>query len=286
MARSETRHDSRSIGHSVESLAAMHPHSTQFFETMPSILPDANEERNEAVPSASAVHRLMRGVTAMVWYGMVVIVLINFSYGLLTGAPMSARTLVTPHQIDARVDTLHGWITRNTSSPESRSDVHAKPESTRYPSMREAPALYALHFQEAASRFGVELALLKAIARAESNGMPHAVSHKGALGVMQLMLPTARDYLDVGRNDLFNPRVNITISARHLAGLEPRVKRMFALANYSDEVRVKLIAAAYNAGWSRVKQYRGIPPFPETQTYSKRVWRYYEALSESSDSVL
>ena len=250
--------------------------------------PDSSLARDATSPQTLAFRGLMRGLLAVVWYGGLVVVLTNFSYGLLTDAPMTARALISTQQIDVRMDSLYKWVAK---TPSQESDLSAdskddKQKARKYPSMREAPALYALHFQEAARRFGVELELLRAIARAESNGMPHAVSHKGALGVMQLMLPTARDYLDVQRDDLFNPRVNITISARHLAGLEPKVKRMFALANYNDEVRVKLIAAAYNAGWSRIREYRGIPPFPETQTYSKRVWRYYKALRGNNRPVL
>jgi soluble lytic murein transglycosylase-like protein len=130
-----------------------------------------------------------------------------------------------------------------------------------------------------AERFGVEGRLVRAIIYAESRGNPDAISHDGARGVMQLMPSTARDYRRIASlQTLHDPRVNVRIGTRHLARLVDRVERRFPVVASRDVSRVKLVAAAYNAGWHRVRQYHGVPPFAETQTYVDRVWARYRAL--------
>lgn len=108
----------------------------------------------------------------------------------------------------------------------------------------------------AADRFGVEPALVKAVIHAESQFNRYAVSHVGAQGLMQLMPETARD-LDV--SDPFDPKANIRGGTRFLAYLEKR------FPNLDD------VLAAYNAGEGNVRRYGGIPPFPETKAYVKKV---------------
>lgn len=108
----------------------------------------------------------------------------------------------------------------------------------------------------AANRFGVEPALVKAVIHAESQFNRYAVSRVGAQGLMQLMPETAQD-LDV--KDPFNPRANIIGGTRFLADLQKE------FPNLDD------VLAAYNAGEANVRRYGGIPPFPETQAYVKKV---------------
>ena len=111
-------------------------------------------------------------------------------------------------------------------------------------------------------RYQVDPALVKAIILAESEYNPHAISSKGAKGLMQLMPGTARV---LGVEDIFDPEHNIKGGVRHIKGL----LKMF-------EGDVRLAIAAYNAGSIRVRRYKGIPPFKATIRYVRNVSRYYE----------
>ena len=120
---------------------------------------------------------------------------------------------------------------------------------------------YQKEIREASQRYGVDSALVEAVIRVESSFDPWAVSRKGAMGLMQLM-PTTASVLGV--RDAFNPRQNIDGGVRHLRGLIERFGGNIPLA-----------LAAYNAGEEPVRWYRGIPPFPETQAYVRRIMQHY-----------
>ncbi|MBQ4522871.1 MAG: lytic transglycosylase domain-containing protein [Lachnospiraceae bacterium] len=115
-------------------------------------------------------------------------------------------------------------------------------------------------FQDAAATYDVPVNLLKAVAKAESNFDPNAVSHCGAQGIMQLM-PATASYLGV--EDAFDPEQNIMGGAKYLSNL---------LKTYDGDVTLTL--AAYNAGSGNVKKYGGVPPFKETQNYIKKISGY------------
>jgi soluble lytic murein transglycosylase-like protein len=78
---------------------------------------------------------------------------------------------------------------------------------------------------------------------------------------MQLMPETAYE-MEVG--DAFNPEENILGGTRYLSLMLDRFRN-----------NLKMALAAYNAGPERVEEYRGIPPYPETQTFVERVLKYY-----------
>jgi soluble lytic murein transglycosylase-like protein len=112
------------------------------------------------------------------------------------------------------------------------------------------------YLNDAATRFSVDPALVLAVAWQESRFRSDLVSPKGAIGIMQLMPATARQ-LGVNPND---PRQNIYGGVAYLSLL---------LARFNGDKSLAL--AAYNAGPEAVAQYRGIPPFRETQNYVKSI---------------
>ena len=117
-------------------------------------------------------------------------------------------------------------------------------------------------FKEASETYGVDINLLKAIARQESNFNPSATSSAGAMGVMQLMPSTAKG---LGVTNAYDAQQNIMGGAKLMAQ---------NLKKYNGDVSLAL--AAYNAGGGNVDKYGGIPPFKETQNYVKKVLGYYQ----------
>jgi len=113
---------------------------------------------------------------------------------------------------------------------------------------------------DASTHYDIDPDILKAVITQESGGNPHAVSKKGARGLMQLMDTTAKD---LGVNDVFNPVENIFAGARYLKQLLNR-----------HEGNLEHALASYNAGPSNVDKYNGIPPFEETQKFIEKV-KYY-----------
>lgn len=102
---------------------------------------------------------------------------------------------------------------------------------------------------------GVDAKLVRAVIQVESAYRQNARSRKGAMGLMQLMPETARQYAVA---DPYDPASNIEAGIRHLRGLLERWPRDLALA-------------AYNAGEAAVQKFRGIPPYPETRAYVSRI---------------
>jgi hypothetical protein len=135
--------------------------------------------------------------------------------------------------------------------------------------------VYKSEFAAAARKTGVDEALLRAVAHAESAYTADAVSSKGAKGVMQLMPGVISDY---GVADPFSPKQSILAGARYLKALEAR---------YDGDAL--LAAAAYNAGAGAVAQYGGVPPYAETQNYVAKVGalyaRYREAMGLDAPSI-
>ena len=112
-------------------------------------------------------------------------------------------------------------------------------------------------FKEVSDEYGVDLNLLKAVAKAESDFDTEAVSSCGAQGIMQLMPTTAQS---LGVEDPFDAKQNITGGAKMLA---------YLLDDYNGNVSLAL--AAYNAGSGAVSRYGGVPPYNETLRYIDRI---------------
>jgi soluble lytic murein transglycosylase-like protein len=110
-----------------------------------------------------------------------------------------------------------------------------------------------------ASEQKVPAGLVRAVIQAESNYQERARSRKGAMGLMQLMPETARQYAVA---DPYEPESNIEGGIRHLRSL-------------LDRFELPLALAAYNAGEAAVRRFGGIPPYPETREYVARVLRNF-----------
>lgn len=130
---------------------------------------------------------------------------------------------------------------------------------------------YADLFNEAAATYGVDVNLLTAIAKQESNFKADAVSSAGAIGIMQLMPATAES---LGVSDPYDARENIMGGAKYIRQM---------LDRYDGDVTLAL--AAYNAGSGNVAKYGGVPPFAETQNYVAKVTANYENKVEAPDIV-
>jgi soluble lytic murein transglycosylase-like protein len=126
--------------------------------------------------------------------------------------------------------------------------------------------------EHAAIAAAVEPNLLRAVIVVESGFNSHAVSKRGAVGLMQLMPATASRF---GVSNPYDARQNVHAGARYLK---------FLIDRFGHDIRLAL--AAYNAGEEAVDRNGGqIPPFSETMAYVPRVLRIYKMLGEQARST-
>jgi soluble lytic murein transglycosylase-like protein len=109
--------------------------------------------------------------------------------------------------------------------------------------------------ESAATKHAVDARIVKAVIQVESAFQPRARSSKGAMGLMQLMPGTARQYQ--ARNP-YDPASNIEAGTKYLKTL-------------LNEFELPLALAAYNAGEGAVRRFGGIPPYAETQAYVTKI---------------
>ena len=184
----------------------------------------------------------------------------------------SGRTMnVASHRIEGDMIVLSLRSGGETSIPASLVDrftpdevpwvdprVEVAPVEVAAPAAAPAfavPAHVDALITEAAARHDVDPNLVRAVIKVESAYKPKARSHKGAMGLMQLMPATAREY---GVRNAYDPAENINAGVKHL--------RMLL-----DRFDVRLAVAAYNAGAGAVQRYGGIPPYRETRDYVRKV---------------
>lgn len=146
--------------------------------------------------------------------------------------------------------------------------LHVKPwdDEERW---REVPALSASGLSQqlrmVALEESVDPFLVAAIVKTESDFQTNARSPKGALGLMQVLPETA---LFVGIASLESPEDSLRAGCRYLRWL---------FDDFGEDV--ELVLAAYNAGPGAVYRFGGVPPFPETQAFVKRVQKAYAELT-------
>lgn len=137
--------------------------------------------------------------------------------------------------------------------------------------LREIPAEIQGMIQKTSAEAGVDSSLIKAVVHAESGFNPKALSHAGAMGLMQLMPGTAKN---LGVQDAWNPMENLSGGTRYLKGL---------MGRYGQSLPKAL--AAYNAGPTAVDQHGGIPPYQETQHYVDKVMSLYRQYQKAPGGV-
>ena len=171
-----------------------------------------------------------------------------------------------------RHETSGGKVTLFTKTGSTEIDASAvvrfeqddfQPSSPPAPAVRAQPKPASLTdlIDNAARKYGLPPALVRAVVAAESAYRPDAVSPKGAIGLMQLMPGTAHD---LGA-DPTNAAQNVDAGTRYLRDL---------LLKYDNHAYSAL--AAYNAGPGVVDKYHGVPPYRETQNYIWSVLRHWQ----------
>jgi hypothetical protein len=138
--------------------------------------------------------------------------------------------------------------------PKPEPAQQASPQAFGVALLEETP--YGEIIAAASEAHGVNPMLVRALIQVESNYKARARSHRGAMGLMQLMPATAREYRV--RNP-YDPKANIAAGVQHLKSLIDRWGK------------VHLALAAYNAGEGAVKKFNGIPPYRETRKYVSKI---------------
>ena len=158
----------------------------------------------------------------------------------------------------------NGQLVLSNRRPAETAPVksYAVPNTTAVRATRYAAAERSRNYEELISEHsrlnGVRPDLVRAVVQVESAFNPNARSPKGAMGLMQLMPATARQY---GVTDPYNPSENVRAGVRYLRGLLDRFDNNEALA-----------LAAYNAGPGAVDKYGNtVPPYRETRDYVERI---------------
>jgi soluble lytic murein transglycosylase-like protein len=189
-----------------------------------------------------------------------------------------AAALLLAAPLAVRAGPLHTWVDQDgvyhvSDTPPAKLRKSPRASSSAATSDQASHARRVPHWWErrsdappdeidrAAKNFNIPAELIRAIIAVESAGDTAAISHRGAVGLMQLMPETAGQmYVE----DPVDPAQNIMGGTRYL--------RQLANEFGGD---MMLVLAAYNAGPDAVRKYKGIPPYDETRQYVKKVLAHY-----------
>jgi soluble lytic murein transglycosylase-like protein len=153
-------------------------------------------------------------------------------------------------------DPAGGYVDVPTAEIESYEPAPPEPNENAVSLAATTPDLKTI-VAAASTQHQIDADFIASVIAAESANNPHAVSRKGAQGLMQLMPGTANK---LGVKDSFDPADNVDGGVRYLRAL---------LLEYNGDIPKAL--AAYNAGPQRVAQYKGVPPYRETHAYVARI---------------
>jgi TPR repeat protein len=170
----------------------------------------------------------------------------------------------------ARIGSSKGELPECMKPPERPPALAALEEPDPFVNLPPNHRKIAELVEQVAPRYGIEPRFALAVIAVESNFEPLARSQKDARGLMQLIPQTAARFKV--RNP-FSVNDNVRGGLAYLRWL---------LAYYQGQVA--LAAAAYNAGEAAVDRYRGVPPYPETRDYVKRVLRLFPRESHPYDA--
>ncbi len=179
---------------------------------------------------------------------------------VLPASRLNATVFLEPRMVPAPEPEpveLHGTPAGGGRERDASAGASRNVRSWRLPSVLSARP-YARLVEQAADRHGVDPRLVHALIEVESGYRADAVSAAGAMGLLQLMPITAKRY---GVADPLDPEANIEAGTRHLRALLDEFGPLFTL----DAL------AAYHAGESVVRQHGGIPPYPQTRRFVRRV---------------
>jgi soluble lytic murein transglycosylase-like protein len=189
---------------------------------------------------------------------------------LIAAVPTMARA-----QIYAWKDTAGNWVLSDqpkdpaavTYAVRATAVTTQTPAATEFRTTKLQQSSRAAQFdsliEENAAVHGVSPHLVRAVIQQESGFNPLARSHKGAMGLMQLMPATAAE---LGVTNPYSPSENIRAGVAYLKGLLLKFEQNVALA-----------LAAYNAGPTAVQKYGAVPPYRETRDYVNRITSVVDA---------
>ncbi len=149
---------------------------------------------------------------------------------------------------------------RNSLPVQTLHDYRLRPISTEIKSIKTQDWDRGI-IAQAAQKYALDPKLVEAVIKVESNYKADSVSHKGAVGLMQLMKATADE---LGVKNRYDPRQNIFGGAKYLRKMLDRF-----------DGNLEFAVGAYNAGPSAIEKYNGIPPYKETRRYVEKVMSNY-----------
>lgn len=181
--------------------------------------------------------------------------------------PAAASADVLSSKNRARLFSSQTRVLDSRAAQQYNNSVRLQPQKVVTPTKWDSPGTapsyngrykgaYLSVARNAARRHGVPEDLFLRLVQQESGWNANAKSHKGALGLAQLMPQTARR-LGVDPHD---PQQNLEGGARYLK------------AQFVKFRSWPLALAAYNAGPGAVERYGGVPPYAETKNYVKVIW--------------